>query len=133
VSWATSAPAVATISPAGLVSAIGSGQTTITATAAGVSGSLLLTVTPNPSGSATVSMPGFSFSPFTTTIIVGGTVIYDFPALPHNVIFATAAGAPNDIQQTSNRSVSRTFLTAGDFPYDCTLHPGMSGVVVVAR
>lgn len=80
---------------------------------------------------AFVFMPGFSFSPFTTTIGVGGTVVFDFPSEPHNVVFEAAQGAPADIQQTRNRQVPRTFPRAGEFPYDCTLHPGMSGLVSV--
>ena len=76
-------------------------------------------------------MPGFSFVPFTTTIDRGGSVVFDFPAEPHNVIFARVTGAPHDIQTTSSRRVSRKFDVAGSFDYDCTLHPGMSGVVVV--
>ena len=131
IAWSTSAAVVATVNPSGLVSAIAPGQTTITATAGGVAGSLLITVTPRPSASATVSMPAETFTPFTTAIIVGGMVHLDFPALPHNVIFDRVTGAPADILATSNRTVSRTFPAAGTFPYNCTLHPGMSGVVVV--
>ena len=82
-------------------------------------------------GDAIVSMPGFSFVPFTTEIERGETVTFDFPAEPHNVIFQQRTGAPQDIQSTSNRSVTRRFDVAGDFPYDCTLHPGMSGLVSV--
>ena len=78
-----------------------------------------------------VSMPGFSFVPFTLNIKVGGTVIFDFPAESHNVIFAKVPGAPSDIQETVNRQVARTFNAAGNFPYDCTIHPGMSGMIVV--
>jgi plastocyanin len=84
-----------------------------------------------PPGAPVVSMPGFSFSPFTTTIAAGGTVVFDFPSEPHNVIFEQTSGAPADIQETANRRVSRTFGTRGTFPYDCTIHPGMSGVVIV--
>lgn len=80
---------------------------------------------------AVVSMPGFSFVPFTTTIERGGTVTFDFPAEQHNVIFARTVGAPDDIQATSNRSVSRRFDVSGTFAYECTLHPGMTGTVVV--
>jgi plastocyanin len=82
-------------------------------------------------GDAIVSMPGFSFVPFTTEIERGETVTFDFPAEPHNVIFENKTGAPQDIQSTSNRSVTRRFDVIGDFPYDCTLHPGMSGQVIV--
>ena len=84
-----------------------------------------------PEDAPVVFMPGFSFSPFTTTIAAGGSVVFEFPAEPHNVIFDRRTGAPQDIQQSVNRRVSRTFGTAGTFPYDCTLHPGMSGQVVV--
>ena len=84
-----------------------------------------------PAGSPTVSMPAFSFSPFTTTIAVGGSVVFDFPSELHNVIFERITGAPQDIQATTSRRVTRTFGARGTFPYDCTLHPGMSGQVVV--
>jgi plastocyanin len=88
-------------------------------------------VPPDPGPGSTVSMPGFTFSPFTTNITVGGTVIFDFPSEPHNVIFERRTGAPTDIQATTNRTVSRVFSLAGSFPFDCTLHPGMSGQVIV--
>ncbi|HUF50896.1 MAG TPA: plastocyanin/azurin family copper-binding protein [Longimicrobiales bacterium] len=81
--------------------------------------------------SATVSMPGFSFVPFAMTIDRGGTVTFDFPAEAHNVIFERITGAPEDIQATSNRKVTRKFDVTGTFPYDCTLHPGMSGTIAV--
>lgn len=86
---------------------------------------------PVPTGTATVNTPGFSFSPFTTNINVGQSVVFDIGSEPHNVIFGKVTGAPADIPAASNRRISRTFSTAGTFPYDCTLHPGMSGVVVV--
>ena len=90
---------------------------------------------PTPPGPAalvdTVFMPGDVFSPPSLNLKVGGTVWFDFPARAHNVIFERKTGAPADIQPTSSRRVSRTFSTAGTFPYDCTLHPGMVGEIVV--
>jgi plastocyanin len=81
---------------------------------------------------AEVFTPGNTFSPFSTTIAVGATVKFNITGVPHNVIFVrTQAGAPADINVVSNVVVSRTFATRGTFPYDCTVHPGMSGQVVV--
>jgi len=131
--WTSTDAAVATVNETGLVSAVGTGQATIRATAGGVSGSLVVAVNANPAGTALVSMPGFSFTPFTTTINVGGAVVFEFPSLAHNVIFEKKPGVPEDILITSGRRVSRTFTVAGTFPYDCTLHPGMSAVVEVRQ
>ena len=86
---------------------------------------------PDPGSAPTVSMSTNTFSPFTTDILVGGTVIFDFPSDPHNVIFERKTGAPMDIQASTNRMVSRIFSLAGTFPFECTLHPGMEGQVVV--
>lgn len=92
-------------------------------------------ITEVPPGSglpAEVFTPGNTFSPFSITIAVGASVRFNITGVPHNVIFAkTVAGAPADINLVSNTVVSRTFSTRGTFPYDCTVHNGMSGQVVV--
>lgn len=81
---------------------------------------------------AEVFTPGNTFSPFSITIAVGASVRFNITGVPHNVIFAkTVAGAPADINLVSNTVVSRTFATRGTFPYDCTVHNGMSGQVIV--
>ena len=71
------------------------------------------------------------FSPFTLTIRRGGTAVFSFGAEPHNAIFERKTGAPQDIQSTMNQNVSRVFPVVGTFPYDCTLHPGMAGEIIV--
>jgi plastocyanin len=87
-----------------------------------------------------VFMPGNSFSPFSLSVKVGQSVAWVFPRDAHNVIFPKGAGgqtvppgAPADILPTTNRVVTRRFDAAGTFPYDCTLHAGMKGEVVVTR
>ena len=128
--WASAGVNVATVDQTGLVRAVAPGSATIAATIGGITGSRLVTVLPQGAG-AVVTMPGFSFVPFEVTIRVGQQVYFEFPAEPHNAIFARIAGAPQDIQETRNATVPRRFTVAGRFAYDCTLHPGMSGVVIV--
>ena len=67
VTWASSAPAVGTVSASGLVSGMAAGTTTITATSEGKSGTATVTVTVVPVTSVAVS-PGAS------SLQIGGTV-----------------------------------------------------------
>lgn len=130
VTWASSAPQVATVNSQGLVTAVDAGATSITATVQGVQGTRVVTVLAVGTG-AIVTMPGESFIPFEATIHTGEQVFFEFPQTAHNVIFVRQAGAPQDIQQTRNVTIARTFLVSGQFPYDCSLHPGMTGTVRV--
>lgn len=82
---------------------------------------------------ALVTMPGNVFVPLIVEIAVGGTVTWRFGTEPHNAIFVPAPGAPADINIVSNVDVARTFTVAGTFRYDCTIHPGMSGIVDVRQ
>ncbi len=88
-------------------------------------------ITNPPDGTAVVEMPGNAFSPFNTTIKVNGTVSFDFPGDEHDVTFVAKAGAPASIPVTKGKVVTRTFTTVGVFPYDCKVHPGMSGQITV--
>jgi plastocyanin len=87
-----------------------------------------------PAATATVAAtPALAFTPNTVTIAVGGTVTVDFGSVAHNVFFDNApAGAPANITAaTSNASMALTFNQAGTFVYNCHIHPGMHGTVVV--
>lgn len=130
VTWASVDPAIVSINGSGLATAAAAGTTSITATIQGVQGTRVVTVLPVGAG-AIVTMPGNSFIPIEVTIRVGEQVFFEFPQAIHNVIFQNKTGAPQDIQQTRNVTVARTFPVAGQFPYDCTLHPGMVGSVTV--
>lgn len=80
---------------------------------------------------AVVTMPANAFVPFLTRIARDGVVTWRFGADPHNAIFVATPGAPADINIVSNTEVSRTFPTLGSFRYDCTIHPGMTGIIEV--
>ena len=130
--WSSANNAIATVTSAGLVTAVANGQTDIRATINGKVGTTRVTVGAAPL-TALVDMPGNSFTPFTTTIRQSGTVSFRFPATVHNVIFRSKPGTPADILPESNATITRTFNTLGTFMYDCTLHNGMSGEVVVVN
>jgi plastocyanin len=133
--WSSSAAAVATVDGAsGLVTARGAGTAQITAMVDGRTGSTAVTVRAGPTAADTVTMLPSSFVPPFVTIRVGQSVLWDFSGgIDHNVTFAQRAGAPADIPTRSAGAVVRQFNAAGTFPYECRIHPGMTGEVTVER
>jgi plastocyanin len=77
--------------------------------------------------------PAIAFTPASVNLAVGGTVTFAFGAVGHNVFFDGApAGAPAPIDGVNaNTNVQRTFATAGTYNYNCHIHPGMHGTIVV--
>ena len=78
------------------------------------------------------ALPTIAFNPATVTVGVGDTVVYAFKGVAHNVFFDRVAGAPADVADgTANANVVRVFAAPGQFVYNCHIHPGMRGTVVV--
>ena len=76
--------------------------------------------------------PQITFDPGNITVELNQEVEFDFESVAHNVFFVDVPGRPADIPGfNSNTTATRVFTTEGTFPYDCTIHPGMSGTVVV--
>jgi plastocyanin len=91
-------------------------------------------IDPNPTPPGTVrGTTSLQFTPGQITIAAGQTVTFEFAGVAHTVFFDNApAGAPANISEgTANKSVALTFNTKGTFPYNCHIHPGMSGTVIV--
>ena len=131
--YATAPGGIVSVSATGRVIGVAQGSATITATSGGkTSQPLTIQVVPG-NVAAVVTMQANTFTPTQVTIRVNQAVLFDFPADPHNVIFAQRNGKPADIPvpATLPTTVTRAFTTAGTFPYDCMLHPGMSGSVIV--
>lgn len=80
------------------------------------------------SGSSTLTTTAYSPNP--VSVPVGGTVTWrNNDNTTHT---STANGGSFDSGTIApGASFSRTFPTAGSFPYHCTLHPGMVGTVNV--
>ena len=76
-----------------------------------------------------VDVEDFRFDPASITISVGETITWaNVGGTTHTVTFD---GGPDCGRIASGEGVSRVFDTAGTFDYICTIHPSMTGTVVV--
>jgi plastocyanin len=113
------------------VALVGCGGGTTTTSAAGQ-------VTTTSGGSATtagsdgaaVDMKNLAFVPASITIKVGETVTWtNSDSTAHTV--TGDKGEFDSGNMDSGKTFSFTFQTAGTFTYHCTIHPNMTGTVVV--
>jgi plastocyanin len=82
-------------------------------------------------GGHQVVVDNFNFAPATTAVPVGTTVTWtNRDGVPHNVV-STEKKFASPVLDTDER-FSHTFDGKGTYPYYCSLHPKMTGQVVVA-
>ena len=80
--------------------------------------------------SAEVKVDNFSFGPATLTVAVGTTVTWtNRDDIPHTVV-STDKAFKSKVLDTDEK-FSFTFSKAGTYPYFCSIHPKMTGSVVV--
>jgi plastocyanin len=87
--------------------------------------------TPVKASTAKVVIDNFSFSPKTFTVPAGATVTWtNHDKVPHVV-----TTADNQFQKSpvlkAGQSFSNTFATAGTYSYFCSIHPQMTGKIIV--
>jgi plastocyanin len=85
---------------------------------------------PPPSTTAAVKADNFSFAPATLTVPVGTTVTWtNRDDIPHTVV-STDRSFKSKVLDTDEK-FSYTFAGPGSFSYSCSIHPKMTGKVVV--
>ena len=84
-----------------------------------------------PGGGAAIEMQGIKFSPANATVKVGQKVTWtNKDSVDHNVIADSGASFKSS-EFGQGETYSFTPTKAGTIKYECTLHPGMRGVLTV--
>lgn len=79
---------------------------------------------------AEVKIDNFSFGPQTLTVAAGTTVTWtNRDDIPHTVV-STEGVFKSKVRDTDEK-FSYTFTKAGEYPYYCSVHPKMTGTIVV--
>jgi plastocyanin len=80
--------------------------------------------------SAEVKIDNFSFGPQTVTVPVGATVTWiNRDDIPHTVV--STDGVFKSKVRDTDETFSYTFAKAGTYSYYCSVHPKMTGKVIV--
>jgi len=83
-----------------------------------------------PAVAATVKIDNFTFSPADLTVAQGTTVTWvNGDDIPHTVV--ATSGAFRSRALDTEDMFSFTFARAGEFDYFCSLHPHMTGRILV--
>jgi len=135
--WTSSNETAATVNASGVVTGVAEGTSTISAsvTAGGVThvGTLQILVVSdtNPVTYHVTATTGQAFTPETLAVHSNRpvTVTWTFQSLAHTVTWDSAGVA--DIPATANAQVSRKFTNFGVWSYHCSIHPNMTGTIVV--
>jgi amicyanin len=87
---------------------------------------------PAPQGGTAVTISDFKFNPATLTVPVGATVTWtNKDEEPHTI--AAKDGSFHSPGVDANGTYSFTFTTPGSYDYICSIHPFMTGTVVVTK
>ena len=85
----------------------------------------------NPPPANAVNIAGLAFSPTNLTVKAGTTVTWtNNDAATHTVTSDNGAFTSSGNLKT-NDTYQFTFMTAGSYPYHCTIHPSMQATITV--
>ena len=84
------------------------------------------------SSTVEVKIDNFSFGPATLTVPIGTTVTWiNRDDIPHTVVSSEDPKAFKSKVLDTDEKFSFTFTKAGTYPYFCSVHPKMTGKVIV--
>ena len=79
-----------------------------------------------------VKIDNFNFGPVTVTVPVGATVTWtNRDDIPHTVVSTDDPKVFKSKVLDTDEKFSFTFSKAGTYPYFCSIHPKMTGKVIV--
>jgi plastocyanin len=79
----------------------------------------------------TVTIQNTAFNPATLNVQVGTTVTWiNKDSVTHRVVSDTGLFSSGDL--TTGMSYNYTFNQTGSYPYHCSIHPSMTGTIVVS-
>jgi plastocyanin len=85
-----------------------------------------------PLAATEVKIDNFSFAPMTLTVTAGTTVTWtNRDDIPHTVVSADDPKTFKSKVMDTDEKFSFTFTKAGTYTYFCSVHPKMTGTVVV--
>jgi plastocyanin len=116
-----------------LAVACGGGSGGTTATTAGTGTTVATAGAGTTAGGATtvqVIMNNRAYDPATVTIKVGDTITWVNQDAPKHDVVADNGEFKSDLFD-KGATFSFTFTKAGTYPYHCSIHPGMTGTVIV--
>jgi plastocyanin len=96
-----------------------------------IAGSPRMTANDQPSAAnSEIKIDNFSFGPQTVTVPVGTTVTWvNRDDIPHTSV--STEGVFKSKVMDADEKFTYTFTKAGTYPYSCTIHPKMTGQIVV--
>lgn len=80
----------------------------------------------------TVVIDNFSFSPAELSVAVGSTVTWEnHDDMPHTIVNDATPREFKSAPMDSGEHFSQTFSKPGTYKYFCSIHPHMTGTIVV--